>query len=109
MGNKSLISVLELKKLLHDILEKRPDVNVRFRQLGEMWNRNFMNIAAINGKGVILKDEHSNSFVLVSDLTNVMQFELDSSFVGFQAHYHYEVKPLPEFDPTGTSPSPLAS
>jgi hypothetical protein len=98
MQSKNLISVIELRRLLHDLKDRRPDICVRFRMLGEMWSRNFMSIAAITGKGVMLKDDQDSSLVVLNDLTNVMQFELDNSFTGFQAHFHYEVKPIPEFD-----------
>ena len=98
MHSKSLISVLELKRLLHDLRERRPDINIRFRLLGEMWNRNFMSIAFVNGKSVLLKDERDAKLIAINDLSNVMQFELDGTFTSFQAHFHYEVKPMPEFD-----------
>ena len=98
MQSKSLISVFELKRLLHDLRERRPDISIRFRLLGEMWQRNFMSIAFINGKGVLLKDEHAAQLVAINDLSNVMQFELDGPFTCFQAHFHYEVKPMPELD-----------
>jgi hypothetical protein len=105
MQSKNLISVIELRRLLHDLKDRRPDICVRFRLLGEMWNPNFMGIQALWGKGILLKDDQDNKLISISDLTNVMQFELDNSFMGFQAHYHYEVKPMPEFQPAnlGTS------
>jgi hypothetical protein len=97
MPSKNLISVLELRRLLHDIQDRRPDICVRFRLLGEMWSPNFLSVSSVNGKGVLMKDHHGSKLISVSDLTNVMQFELDNAFIGFQPHYHYEVKPLPEF------------
>jgi hypothetical protein len=96
MENKSLISVTTLRKLLHEIRDKRPDTGIRFRMLGEMWGRNFMRVESVGSKGVLLKDEHDHKLVSVYDITNVMQFELDNSFYGFQAYFHYEVTPVPE-------------
>lgn len=90
---KNLISVLELTKLLHDLQDRRPDICIRFRLLGEMWFRNFLSIMSVNGKGVILRDDADHKLIVLNDLTSVMQFELDNSFFGFQAHYHYEVTP----------------
>jgi hypothetical protein len=65
--------------------------------LGEMWGSNFLSVSSVNGKGALMKDPQESKLISVPDLTNVMQFELDNSFIGFQPHYHYEVKPLPEF------------
>ena len=96
MGNKSLISVTSLRKLLLDIKDTRPDIGIRFRMLGEMWCRNFMRVESIASKGVLLNDDHDHKLISVFDLTNVMQFELDHSFNGFQAYFHYEVSPIHE-------------
>jgi hypothetical protein len=94
--NKNLITAIDLKNLLIDLKDNRPDIGLRFRLLGEMWWPNFMSIAAIQGKGAMLKDHHDNKLIICADLSNVMQFELDNSFNGYQAHFHYEVRPLQE-------------
>jgi hypothetical protein len=91
--NKTLISVLELRRLLVDLGEKRPDICVRFRLLGELWNVNFLRVIRITEKGAVLLDE-SLGLVSVSDLNFVMQFEIDRPFQGFQPYYHYEVTPV---------------
>jgi hypothetical protein len=90
--NKTLISALELKRLMVDLKEKRPDIYIRFRLLGEMWNVNFMQVLRISDKGALLFDE-MNNLVSISDLNFVMQFEIDKPFQGFQPYYHYEVTP----------------
>ncbi len=92
MATDNLISTLELKGLLLDLKDKRPDVCIRFRLLGEMWAENFMRVIMITEKGAIFNDESINEFVNVSDLANIMQFEVDNRFQNFQPHYHYEVK-----------------
>lgn len=93
MGEDNLISTLELRRLLFDLKDKRPDVCIRFRLLGEMWAENFMRVIMITENGAILNDETINEFVNVSDLANIMQFEIDNRFQNFQPHFHYEVKP----------------
>jgi hypothetical protein len=98
MPSKNLISVTELRRLLFELKDKRPDICVRFRLLGEMWGRNFMSIESLGGRGVLMRDDQDQKLIAINDLSNIMQFELDNSFTGFQAHYHYEVTPLPEFD-----------
>ena len=91
--NKTLISVLELRRLMVDLSEKRPDICIRFRLLGELWNAQFMRVMRITEKGSLLYDA-TNSLVSVSDLNFIMQFEIDRPFQGFQPYYHYEVIPV---------------
>ena len=77
---------------MNDLHDKRPDICIRFRLLGEMWNINFMQVVRLSDKGALLLDE-SNSLVSISDLNFVMQFEIDKPFQGFHPYYHYEVTP----------------
>lgn len=91
--NKTLISVLELKRLMVDLSEKRPDILIRFRLLGELWSVNFLRVIRLTERGAVLFDE-SHGFVSVSDLNFVMQMEIDKPFQGFQPYYHYEVTPV---------------
>lgn len=91
--NKTLISVLELRRLMIDLVEKRPDICIRFRLLGELWTVNFLRVVRITEKGAVLFDE-TQGFVSVSDLNFIMQAEIDKPFQGFQPYYHYEVTPV---------------
>lgn len=91
--NKTLISMLELKRLLVDLSEKRPDICVRFRLLGELWGNNFLRVARVHDKGAVLLDDLLG-LVSISDLNFVMQFEIDRPFQGFQPYFHYEVTPV---------------
>jgi hypothetical protein len=95
--SKSLISVLELKRLLVELKEKRPDICLRYRLLGEMWIINFMRVIHVTEKGALLNDERKNRLINLTDLSSVMQFEIDAPFQGFQPHFHYHVKPTIEF------------
>ena len=91
-----VISELELRRLLIDIKEKRPDICVRYRLLGEMWAQQFMRILQVTEKGVMLNDESSNRLIIVTNLANIMQFELDNRFQNFQPFFHYEIIPNQE-------------
>ena len=91
--NKTLISVLELRRLMVDLTEKRPDICIRFRLLGELWTVQFMRVMRLSEKGAVLLDD-INGLVSVSDLNFIMQFEIDKPFQGFQPYYHYEVTPV---------------
>jgi len=91
------ISVVELKRLLTDLKEKKPGVCLRFRLLGELWAKSFMTIASLSDKGVVLKDDSTNSFVAVSNLVDIIQFEIDEPFQGYKPYNHYDVYPSAEF------------
>src|SRR3546814_897866 len=91
--NKTLISVLELRRLMVDLLDKRPDICIRFRLLGELLHVYFIRVMRVTEKGVLLLDENDN-MVSISDLNFVMQFEIEKPFQGFQPYYHYEVTPV---------------
>jgi len=91
---KSVISTLELRRLLFDLKDKRADVCVRFRILGEMWRNSFMRIVQVTEKGAVFENEHTNDWVHLADLSEIMQFELDNRFQHYQPHFHYDVMPL---------------
>ena len=91
--HKTLISVLELRRLMTELQEKRPDVCIRLRQLGEMWAVNFTRIILVTEKGAMLNDEVTDKLITIADLSNIMQFEIDNQFQNFQPHFHYDVKP----------------
>jgi hypothetical protein len=95
--SRSLISVLELKRLLVELKEKRPDICIRYRLLGEMWVVNFTRVIHVSEHGVLLNDERGNRLVNLTDLSSVMQFEIDAPFYGFEPHFHYNVKPMSDF------------
>jgi hypothetical protein len=94
--SNNVLSVIELRRLLIDLKEKRQGIFVRFRLLGEMWATNFMSIAGMTETGVLLKDDISNNFVVISNLTDVIQFEIDEPFQGYKPYNHYDVKPSDE-------------
>ena len=85
--------MLELRRLLFEIKDLRPDICVRFRFMGEMWQTHFHRVIKLTEKGVVLNDEKSNKLVFVQDLNQVMQFEMDQTFQKFQPHHHYTVDP----------------
>lgn len=91
MAETAEISVLELKRLLVELRDKRPDICIRFRLIGRMWLLHFMRIIHITDRGVVLNEEVSNTLVTVRDLGNVIQFEIDHQFQNYRPHYHYDV------------------
>ncbi|HYC83870.1 MAG TPA: hypothetical protein VEB86_01555 [Chryseosolibacter sp.] len=88
------ISVIELKRLLVDLKDKRPDIGVRFRVIGDLWDKNFASIVLVTDRGVILNDESNANICTIPDLKNVIQFEIDGPFQNFQPYNHYDVNPF---------------
>jgi hypothetical protein len=93
----NVISVIELKRLLVDLREKKPGVCVRFRLLGELWAKNFSTVAAVTDRGVLLKNESTNTFHAVTNLSDIIQFEIDEPFQSYKPYNHYEVNLSAEF------------
>jgi hypothetical protein len=91
--SEKIKTVWQLRQLLFELNEKRPDICIRFRLLGELWIDSFLRILSITEKGVLLGAENSSRITYVPNLNNVMQFELDNNFLEYQAHYHYDVTP----------------
>jgi hypothetical protein len=88
---KSSLSVLGLRRLLHDILATKPDVCFRYRIIGEMWTPNFKRVLHVSENGVLLRDEVTSHLTAISDLSNVIQFEIDSPFLDLRPYCHYNV------------------
>lgn len=85
------VAVLTLRRLLVELKEHRPDICIRYRLIGQMWAKNFLRVIQVTESGVLLNDETSNKVYTISDLSHIMQFELDKSFQLYQPHFHYEV------------------
>jgi len=91
MNGDNQLSVPELKRLLFDIVDSRADVCVRFRLIGEMWQTNYHRIVAMMEPGVVLENEADATPIILSDISSVMQFEIDRRFLQYQPHCHYTV------------------
>ncbi|MBT1703973.1 hypothetical protein [Chryseosolibacter indicus] len=94
---QTLISVIDFKRLLKDLREKRPDICIRYRLLGEMWVNHFVSVFYITENGVLLNDDITHRLISIGDLSHIMQFEIDEPFQGYQPYYHYEVHPLLDY------------
>jgi hypothetical protein len=89
---KTLVSVLELKRLVIEIKEHNQSICLRYRLLGNMWKPNFVRIVNVSENRMMVNDEIENKLISL-DLGNIIQFELDSKFQNFEPFYHYEVSP----------------
>jgi hypothetical protein len=90
------VSVNELKRLLITITDYRLDIGMRYRFMGEMWEPNYMRILRVTEYGLLLNDEIRNRLIVIRDLSQIIQFELDTSFHAFQPYLHYTLIPNPD-------------
>lgn len=88
---KNSISVLEFRRLLHEMKDRQADMTIRFRLMGQMWEPFFFSVGALSENGATFLDG-SRGLKTIEDLSEVIQFEVDRSFMGYQPHFHYEVK-----------------
>lgn len=84
------ISVLELRRLLTQIKDRRPDICLRFRRVGEMWQTDMMRVVTVTDSRIMLNDEKNNKLISLA-FSNIMQFELDDRFYDYEPHCHYNV------------------
>jgi hypothetical protein len=93
LSTPDTISVIELKRLLQEVKDRRPDIGVRFRFLGQMWQDHFLTVFLVTENGAVLIDQTNNKTEIISNLADVVQFELDGRFHNFHPYYHYIVQP----------------
>lgn len=92
MVDEEKVEVLQLKQLLLQLREHRPDICFRYRLMGKMWTTNFLRVIKLTENGALLNDETSNKFVSLPDLSQVIQFEIDKPFQTYAPYFHYNVR-----------------
>ena len=91
------IPVIELRRLLVELQEHRPDICIRCRMIGKMWMPNFLRLIRVTDHGVVFRDELSDKVLSLPDLSQIIQFEIDKAFQLYQPYFHYDVIPSPEW------------
>ena len=91
---KNLIAVSELKRLLFAISDNHLNVCFRYRLIGEMWKPNFFKVIKVTDESILLNDEQKNELMSLSDLSLIMQFEIDAPVHHYIPHNHYELDPV---------------
>lgn len=91
MIESNQVSVLQLRRLLTELKEHRPDICVRYRLMGQMWVQHFAHVRQLTDQGVVLAEEHTDKLVSIPELSAVIQFEIDKSFQSYQPYFHYSV------------------
>jgi tRNA nucleotidyltransferase (CCA-adding enzyme) len=92
-NSEGIVTTAELQRLLNS-LRKNSNTRIRFRLLGKMWDESFVTVRDTLDIGAVF--EHpasSNELIGISDLRNIIQFELENSFEHYAAHFHYLVRP----------------
>lgn len=88
------VQILELRRLLYELKDQRPDICVRFRLLGEMWQPSFARVFRLTEEGVFLLNDSNKQLIEVKDLREVIQFELDARYQNYHPHNHYSMEPI---------------
>jgi hypothetical protein len=89
--DKKSLTVLELRRLLIELREERPDICIRYRLIGQTWTRNFARIVHVVDSIVFVKEEESSVIFPIPSLGNIVQFEIDNNFHSLKAYFHYDV------------------
>ncbi|MFZ6011490.1 MAG: hypothetical protein ACOYXT_14165 [Bacteroidota bacterium] len=98
LNNTDKISLSEFKKLLFDLKHARPDIQIRYRLLGENWYSNFVSINALtelddfeDARKIIFMDSVVNKVIVIKNISDVIQFEIESPFGVYRPHFHYSI------------------
>jgi hypothetical protein len=92
MSRPTTYSFLQLRQILIDILEHAPNVCVRFRLTGELWQTHMVKIVSVTEDRILVRDESISKLISIP-IHRIIQFELDNKFKVLQPHFHYEVAP----------------
>jgi hypothetical protein len=91
---ESQVQFLELRRLLYELKDQRPDICVRFRLIGEMWQNSFSRVIKLTENGVVLMNESNNQAVVIKDLRELVQFEIDARYQNYHPHNHYNLETI---------------
>jgi hypothetical protein len=94
MNKDKFLTSVELRRLLFSLMDSRPDVGIRFRFIGQMWQGDYSRIVKVTGKGGLFSDEKTSRIYGIQNLDNVVQFEIDQRFQEFEPHFHYSILPV---------------
>jgi hypothetical protein len=84
------LSATTLRQALIDIMEHGPNVCVRFRLIGQLWQPGFVRVVAVNDNHILVNDEFKNQLIHIN-LDMIVQFEVDHKFKRLEPHNHYDI------------------
>lgn len=86
------LSVARFRQVLVAIADKKLSLGVRYRIMGEMWQPNFMRVLKVaESGGLLLHDPVKNKLIAISEISAIIQFELDGSLYDLEPYFHYGV------------------
>lgn len=87
-----MISLGELRDLLISIGAHQLQISIRYRTLGQLWYPNFLRVVKLEGeRSVLFHDEIRKKLISLTDLSRIIQFELDGKHYPFEPNFHYQV------------------
>jgi hypothetical protein len=89
-GQKADIGIVEFKRLLTDLTEKRPGISIRYRLIGHLWNNGFYALKKVLEDDVIFVEPERQTEIR-EQIKNIMQIELDGSFQTYRPNFHYTI------------------
>ncbi len=92
-GNDT-ISVLELRRLLHELKDSNSTTLIRPRLLGQMWHPAFLKVFLVTEHGAVFLDPLTNKTEIIPVLSDIVQFELDSRYQIYHPYFHYKISAL---------------
>lgn len=86
------VSVTDFRNLLLSIILDHDAVCIRFRTIGDLWYPNFVRILSLRDhRAALFHDDARKETITLSDLSRVIQFELNRHLHSFEPHFQYEI------------------
>lgn len=100
MDQQDPVSLYNLKQLLLEIYEVRPDIKIKVRLVNQPWSKNFNTIIHLAGltndppdfQGVIFNDEFSQTLIIAKNLNEISEFMIDKSHPVYKKNIPYVVQ-----------------
>ena len=93
LNTSDTITLPEFKRLLHELKDNGTHICIRLRMLGQMWQNQFLRVFVVTDNGAVLMDQNTNKIEIVTSLSDIVQFELDTRYQTFHPFNHYKVDP----------------
>jgi hypothetical protein len=86
--HSNYILMLQMRGLLHEFWNQRPDIIKSFRLIREKWEAHFSVNHNVYRQGVVLREQRNESY-LTNELRAIVLFEVERSFQILPASQHY--------------------
>ncbi len=93
IATQHLITRNEFRMVLRELEGQAGISEVKVRELGELWNQNYLTVVKVDEGQIVLKENGNASSVRVANLEQVVQVEFKSGFRSYQPDLVYGVRP----------------